>query len=73
MAMQVQNRPTDSMRKSNNNRTEKPDADDLREDFSLMISEVACSVKKYCGRRPNVVLGSVFAIGFILGWKMRPW
>ncbi len=73
MATQVQNRPTDSKKDSTNNRTEKPDTDDLQEDFSLMMHEVADSVKKYCSRRPNVVLGSVFAVGFILGWKMRPW
>ena len=73
MATQVQNRPTDAKKESNNNRTEKPDTDDLQEDFSMMMNEVAGSVKKYCSRRPNVVLGSVFAIGFILGWKMRPW
>jgi hypothetical protein len=73
MATSVQNRTTDSKKESSNNRVEKPESEDLQEDFSLMMGEVAESVKKYCSRRPNVVLGSVFAIGFILGWKMRPW
>jgi hypothetical protein len=73
MGMPVQNRTADSKKESSNNRNDKPDMDDLQEDFSVMMGEVTESVKKYCARRPNVVLGSVFAIGFILGWKMRPW
>lgn len=44
-----------------------------QEDFSVLMSEVSSSIKKYCSQRPAVVAGTLFAIGFILGWKMRPW
>jgi hypothetical protein len=44
-----------------------------QEDFSEMISEVSTAVGKYCARRPRVVAGCVFSLGFIVGWKMRPW
>lgn len=45
----------------------------VEEDFSTLVSEVSSSVKKYCLHRPRVVAATIFAIGFILGWRMRPW
>ena len=43
------------------------------EDFYDMVAEVSSSCQKYCMRRPQVVAGAVFAIGFVLGWKLKPW
>jgi hypothetical protein len=44
-----------------------------REDFSELISEVSTAVKRYCNRRPRVAAGCLFSLGFIFGWKLRPW
>jgi hypothetical protein len=49
-----------------------PDAHD-QEDFSIMIAEVSSAVSSYCSKRPRVVAGCIFALGFVVGWKMRPW
>jgi hypothetical protein len=43
------------------------------EDFSQLVSEVSCAIKHYCNRRPRVAAGCIFSLGFILGWKLRPW
>lgn len=49
-----------------------PDAHD-QEDFSIMVAEVSSAVSNYCSKRPRVVAGCIFALGFVVGWKMRPW
>lgn len=43
------------------------------EDFSELVSEVSCAIRRYCNRRPRVAAGCLFSLGFILGWKLRPW
>lgn len=50
-----------------------PACEDQQENFSVLVAEVSSSVKKYCFHRTRVVAGTIFAIGFILGWRMRPW
>jgi hypothetical protein len=44
-----------------------------QEDFSIMVAEVSSAVSSYCSKRPRVVAGCIFALGFVVGWKMRPW
>ncbi|MGN6545841.1 MAG: hypothetical protein ACTHK7_12380 [Aureliella sp.] len=43
------------------------------EDFAEFMSELGDSVQKYCKRRPGVVAGVLFGLGFFCGWKLRPW
>ena len=43
------------------------------EDFAEFMAEVGDSVQKYCSRRPGVVAGVLFGLGFFCGWKLRPW
>lgn len=43
------------------------------EDFAELMSEVGDSIQKYCSRRPGVVAGVLFGLGFFCGWKLRPW
>ncbi len=43
------------------------------EDFSVLLSELSHSVETYCRRRPGVVAGVLFGLGFFCGWKLRPW
>ncbi len=43
------------------------------EDFYDLVSEVSDSCQRYCLHRPKVVAGLIFSIGFVLGWKLRPW
>lgn len=49
------------------------DADDTPEDLSVLLSEVSDSVEAYCRRRPGIVAGVLFGLGFFCGWKLRPW
>jgi hypothetical protein len=44
-----------------------------QEDFTVMVADVSQAVSTYCSKRPRVVAGCIFAMGFIVGWKMRPW
>jgi hypothetical protein len=46
---------------------------DQGEDFSQLVSELSSAVRRYCNRRPRVAAGCVFSLGFVLGWKLRPW
>jgi hypothetical protein len=43
------------------------------EDFAELMAEIGDSVQKYCARRPGVVAGVLFGLGFFCGWKLRPW
>ena len=43
------------------------------EDFSQLVSEVSSAIRHYCNRRPRVAAGCIFSLGFIFGWKLRPW
>lgn len=43
------------------------------EDFQTLVSEVGDSAARYCRKRPVVAAFSVFAFGFYIGWKVKPW
>jgi hypothetical protein len=43
------------------------------EDFAELMAEMGDSLQKYCARRPGVVAGVLFGLGFFCGWKLRPW
>jgi hypothetical protein len=44
-----------------------------REDLTVLLGELSDSVESYCRRRPGVVAGVLFGLGFFCGWKLRPW
>ena len=37
------------------------------------IEDVITYVREYARERPEVVALTCFAVGFILGWKLKPW
>lgn len=37
------------------------------------LEDVVNYVKEYTKERPDIVLVVAFGIGFILGWKLKPW
>ena len=43
-----------------------------REDFQALMEDVGTSLGDYCRKRPMVAGLSVLAVGFYLGWKLRP-
>jgi hypothetical protein len=43
------------------------------EDFYDMVSEVTSSCQRYCQKRPKAIAGIIFGLGFMLGWKLKPW
>ncbi len=46
---------------------------DQREDFQALMEDVGTSVGAYCRKRPVVASAVVFAVGFYMGWKIKPW
>ena len=44
-----------------------------QEDFGLLMEQVGTAVTDYCKRQPNMAALAVFALGFIVGWKIKPW
>ena len=52
---------------------DEPDAVETEEDFAQLLSELGQSVEGYCRKRPGVVAGILFGLGFFCGWKLRPW
>lgn len=46
---------------------------DQREDFQALMEDVGASVGAYCRKRPVVATMVVFAVGFYMGWKVKPW
>jgi hypothetical protein len=53
--------------------TMRQEGGEQAEDFAEFVSEVGDSLQKYCKRRPGVVAGVLFGLGFFCGWKLRPW
>lgn len=43
------------------------------EDFQSLVDDVTASVTRYCRRRPTAAALGVFALGFFVGWKIKPW
>jgi len=46
---------------------------DETEDLTELLSEISVAVERYCNSRPKVVAGIIFSLGFIVGWKAKPW
>lgn len=44
-----------------------------REDLQLLMDDVGDAVIQYCQRRPGVAALTLFAVGFFVGWKIKPW
>lgn len=47
--------------------------DDSPQDFAVLLTEITDSMETYCRRRPGIVAGMLFGLGFFCGWKLRPW
>ena len=43
------------------------------EDISVVATQVKETFKEYARERPDVVALWCVGIGFVLGWKMKPW
>ncbi len=49
------------------------DYNEVREDFQKLVEEVGKSIDTYCRRRPQMAGLMIFALGFYVGWKVKPW
>lgn len=49
------------------------ECEEQREDFQALMEDVGASVATYCRKRPVVATMVVFAVGFYMGWKVKPW
>lgn len=47
--------------------------EDTGEDFQTMVNEIGTAVNAYAKERPGMAGLMVFAIGFYVGWKIKPW
>ncbi len=43
------------------------------EDLQLLMGELGNAVSDYCRKRPGVAGGVLFAVGFFVGWRLKPW
>ncbi len=43
------------------------------EDFQALVDDVTASVTRYCRQRPTAAALGLFALGFFVGWKIKPW
>ena len=68
-------KPSSENSSMENNFAEKcgEECTEQREDFQQLLDDVGESVVHYCQRRPGVAALTVFAVGFFVGWKMKPW
>jgi hypothetical protein len=37
------------------------------------VNDLMCYLRQYTRERPEVVALTCFGVGFILGWKLKPW
>ena len=73
MANQTIDRQKRNDLQNSQNRTDRSTCESTGEDFCDLVAEVSSSCQRYCLRRPSVVAGALFGIGFVLGWKLKPW
>lgn len=46
----------------------------IAQDYELHpMEDVLIYLREYTRERPEVVALTCFAVGFILGWKLKPW
>ncbi len=38
-----------------------------------VLEDLGAYLKRYAQERPEVVAYACFGVGFLLGWKLRPW
>lgn len=43
------------------------------EDLQLLMDELGDAVTDYRRKRPGVAGGILFAVGFFVGWRLKPW
>lgn len=46
---------------------------DHQEDFQMLVDDISASVSEYCKHRPMVAGMALFAFGFYVGWRIKPW
>ena len=42
-------------------------------DFEHMLEDVTSAVVTYSKRQPKAVACGIFTLGFLIGWKIKPW
>jgi hypothetical protein len=63
--------PMKTASKNQNHRA--PAMDQVLEYPTQMVDTMIDNVKEYAKERPEVVVLWAFGIGFVLGWKLKPW
>lgn len=60
-----------------NQQTQTPRETGMHSESPVKISDAAhdalCAFQTYAKERPDVVALWAFGIGFVLGWKLKPW
>jgi len=75
MNRQAESRTSDRQQQTTN-RLVSPKTDEPHitgEDFYDMVSDVSKSMSDYCAKRPRAAALALLAVGFFLGWKIKPW
>lgn len=62
---------TRTTRKSNTRR--KNEELDVQEDATEVVSDVVEYLREYAREKPEVAALWCLGIGFVLGWKLKPW
>lgn len=66
---QQPSRPLNQMRRS----THDAQLGQGNTDLEVMTSQISDAVMQYGKKQPGVVACMVFAAGFFVGWKIKPW
>ncbi len=45
----------------------------MASDFEQMLDDVTSAVVTYSKRQPKAIACGIFALGFLIGWKIKPW
>jgi hypothetical protein len=68
------NRQPQSQQKENRLSTDSNSEKQITgEDFYDMVTDVSKSMSDYCAKRPKAAALALIAVGFFLGWKIKPW
>lgn len=76
MAQQTAQQPTKSQtmgKRSSAYEDLAKEGAEMQEDFQKLCDQVGSAMSDYYRKRPGAAAMMLFAVGFYVGWKVKPW
>lgn len=62
-----------NLRSNSNSSGKDQQSGSMSTDFEQLLDEVTSAVVTYSKRQPRAIACGIFTLGFLIGWKIKPW